>query len=51
METKNKKSDLVKWDCKFYKSDTECFALRKMTCRKKKECKFYKRIDFENDKN
>ncbi len=51
MEHKEKKSNLVKWDCKFYKSDTECVALRKMTCREKKECKFYKRIGMCNDKN
>lgn len=49
MENQKKKTE-VKWDCKFYKSDTECTALRKMVCRDKK-CKFYKKIGVGNDKN
>ena len=31
------------WDCKFYKDEKTCAALRTMVC-KEKACKFYKGI-------
>ena len=40
---KNKNNSGTAWDCKFYKNETTCAALRTMVCREKR-CKFYKRI-------